>query len=103
MGQSSQAEMLKAHLAHLGVSVEFGTELISFETHADRVIARLSLTGPGSQKVEERVEYKWLVGTDGGRSVVRKQLGIPFLGETLESGFLITGDILAKGLDHEVG
>lgn len=60
-----------------GVEVEFGAELLSFEEEGEEI--RLEV------KHEDRtrtVSTKWLVGCDGGRSMVRKSLGIDFEGIT---------------------
>ena len=43
----------------------------------------------------------WLVGADGGRSTVRKTLGVPFPGVTDESIRMLLGDVAADGLDRE--
>jgi 2-polyprenyl-6-methoxyphenol hydroxylase-like FAD-dependent oxidoreductase len=59
------------------VTVLTGRELISFEQEADGVTARLSLAAGG----EETVRAAYMVGADGGRSTVRKQLGIPLSGD----------------------
>jgi 2-polyprenyl-6-methoxyphenol hydroxylase-like FAD-dependent oxidoreductase len=58
------------------VDVRFGHELISFEQDAAGVTARVRTTAGGD--VEIRAAY--LVGCDGGTSVVRKQLAIPMHG-----------------------
>ena len=47
--------------------------------------------------MEESSTYKWVVGTDGARGVVRKLLGLTFLGETKDEKFVI-GDIKVEGL-----
>jgi len=39
----------------------------------------------------ERIAGSWLIGTDGGRSTVRKSLGIEFEGETYPERFLVCG------------
>ena len=51
----------------------------------------------------ETVEADYLVGADGGRSFVRKHLGIAFEGTTDESIRMLLGDVAADGLDHEFG
>ncbi|MBD7971326.1 FAD-dependent monooxygenase [Paenibacillus gallinarum] len=61
-------------LGRLGLRIEFGTELKNLEQDDDGVTATLS-TG-------ERVRSRYLVGADGGSSVVRKIAGIRFIGET---------------------
>ncbi|HVV13226.1 FAD-dependent monooxygenase [Amycolatopsis sp.] len=95
LGQSQAEGILRDRLAEFGVRVELGTELTGFEQDEDGVTARLS-TG-------ETVRASHLVGADGGRSVVRKTLGIPFEGTTDESVRMLLGDVAADGLDHEYG
>ena len=86
--------ILREQLAALGVSVEFGAPLTTFVQDADGVVATVG---------GETVRARYLVGADGGRSAVRKQLGIPFLGETREDVRMLLGDVAAPALDHERG
>ncbi|WP_326808489.1 MULTISPECIES: FAD-dependent monooxygenase [unclassified Streptomyces] len=95
LGQSRTEAVLRDRLAEFGVRVEPATELIGFDQDADGVTARLS-TG-------ETVRASYLVGADGGRSVVRKTLGIAFEGTTDDSVRVLLGDVAADGLDHEYG
>jgi|APFre7841882724_1041349.scaffolds.fasta_scaffold00262_15 3-(3-hydroxy-phenyl)propionate hydroxylase len=64
--------------------VRFGHELVAFEERGDSV--RITVAGPNGR---EHVEAAWLVGADGGRSVVRKQLGVEFEGFTWPEHFLV--------------
>lgn len=91
--QPRTEQLLRDRLATLGGRVEHGVELIDVEQHDDGVTARLS-TG-------ERITVDYLVGADGGRSVVRKRLGIGFEGETYETERMLIGDVLADGLDRD--
>ncbi len=59
------------------VEIEFGTELTSFTDDGDGV--RLDVRSAGGTRT---VAAGWLVGCDGGRSIVRKALGIDFDGIT---------------------
>ncbi|KAJ3881576.1 FAD binding domain-containing protein [Lentinula edodes] len=96
LGQNRHEQLLREHiLADHGVQVELGTELQSFEQHADQVVARIVKT-VDSKPVEDNVIVDWLVGADGARSVVRKQLGLSFLGESHEIG-VATGDVYVLG------
>ncbi|KAJ4474895.1 monooxygenase [Lentinula aciculospora] len=96
LGQNRHEKVLREHiLAYHGVHVEFGTELRSFEQTSDHVLARVVKT-VDSKAVEENVTVNWLVGADGARSVVRKQLGLSFLGESPEME-VVTGDIHVLG------
>ncbi|KAK0466822.1 FAD binding domain-containing protein [Desarmillaria tabescens] len=92
LGQDRHEEILREHLAKLGCEVELGTELVSFEQSADRVVSRVLKTRDG-QTVEETISSRWLVGSEGARSVVRKTLGLTFLGETREGENMVVGDI----------
>ena len=95
LGQSQTEAILRDRLAEFGVRVEPGSELVGFDQDPDGVTAVLS-TG-------ETVRAAYLVGADGGRSVVRKTLGIAFEGTTDESVRMLLGDVAADGLDHEYG
>jgi 2-polyprenyl-6-methoxyphenol hydroxylase-like FAD-dependent oxidoreductase len=89
-------EALRAKLDELGGRVEFGTELTGFSQDADGVTAQVA--GPeGAAEIRTR----WLVGCDGGRSTLRQQAGIAFLGETLETHRVLVGDVRATGLDRD--
>ena len=95
LGQSQTEEILRGKLAEYGVRVELGTAIVGFTQTDDCVTAELSTGGT--------VEVDYLVGADGGKSFVRKHLGIAFEGTTDESIRMLLGDVAADGLDHEVG
>lgn len=63
------------------------------EQNSDQVTAHIF----HQNGVVEIADFKWLVGADGGHSVVRKQLDLAFLGETRasETSFVV-GDIRMK-------
>ena len=60
------------------VGFRYRTELIDFEETENEVVARLRDLESGEM---ETVAADYLVGTDGGASVVRERLGIPMRGE----------------------
>lgn len=93
--RTEQALMLR--LAELGGAVEFGTTLDSFE-QSDEGVSAVIVKGGEAKTVTTR----WLVGCDGGHSVVRKQAGIAFDGETREGVRMIVADVEVDGLDREV-
>jgi 2-polyprenyl-6-methoxyphenol hydroxylase-like FAD-dependent oxidoreductase len=103
LGQESTEMLLRRRLfERFGLTVEFGTELLDFEQSADQVTAHLcTIKTEGSESTEETVTVQYLVGTDGGRSVVRKKLGVSFIGET-RTDTLIYGDVVINGLDKDV-
>ncbi|MBB1157556.1 MULTISPECIES: FAD-dependent monooxygenase [Amycolatopsis] len=92
LGQSQTEGILRDRLAELGVRVELNTALTGFTQDEEGVTAELS-TG-------ETVRVEYLVGADGGKSFVRKALGIAFEGTTDESIRMLLGDVSAEGLDH---
>ncbi|MFI6602215.1 FAD-dependent monooxygenase [Nonomuraea sp. NPDC050536] len=85
--------ILRDRLAELGHHVELGTEVTDFEQDADGVTVTL---GTG-----ETVRCAYLVGADGGRSTVRKRLGIGFAGETFDSERMLLADVKVRGLDRD--
>lgn len=89
-------EALRLRLAELGVEVEFGTALESFTQSDDVVTAVLAVEGG-----TETAHVRWLVGCDGGHSVVRKQAGIAFEGETREELRMIVADLEVDGLGRD--
>lgn len=74
------------------VPVEFGVEVESIEQVAGGV--RVTL-GTG-----EVITARYLVGADGGRSTVRRALGVEFLGSTHEDERLFIADVRLTGLDR---
>nr|WP_095872025.1 FAD-dependent monooxygenase [Streptomyces sp. TLI_235] len=84
-------ELLRARLAELEVAVEFGTELTGFEQDGERVTARLA---DGRE-----VTAQYLVACDGGRSTVRKQLGVAFTGTGEPEPAMVVGDLELTGLE----
>jgi 2-polyprenyl-6-methoxyphenol hydroxylase-like FAD-dependent oxidoreductase len=91
-------ELLRQRLADLGHHVEQSCELVGFTSDDDGVTA--TLTSPAGTT---EVRARYLVGTDGGRSVVRKRLGIPFDGETDDAMRTAFGDVRLTGLDRAFG
>ncbi|MFJ1705123.1 FAD-dependent monooxygenase [Kitasatospora sp. NPDC088346] len=85
--------LLREKLAEYGVEVELGTELAGFEQDEDGVTA---LLGDGG-----RIRADYLVACDGGRSTVRKQLGIPFEGNGDPESAMVCGDVEVEGLEPD--
>ncbi len=91
-------EILRERLAGLGTRVELSTELTGFTQDADGVTATLVAGG-----VSETVRARYLVGADGGRSTVRRRLGIAFPGETDEDTTMMFADARVDGIGHDHG
>ncbi|MEU4231462.1 FAD-dependent oxidoreductase [Nonomuraea sp. NPDC026600] len=93
IGQWRIEEILRDKLAEHGVTVELGTELIDFTQDDDHVVATTS----GGQ----RIGADYLVGCDGGRSTVRKLLGVRFDGHTEQVQAMVCGDVEADGITRD--
>lgn len=88
--------VMRERLAELGHCPEFSTELTGFEQNEDGVTVRL-VTRSGA----ETLRVHWLVGADGGRSFVRRALGIEFPGRTLGVRAIVA-DVTLSGLSRDV-
>ncbi|MEV4245616.1 FAD-dependent monooxygenase [Streptosporangium canum] len=99
--------IMRERLAELGGMVEFGCRLTGFHSGDDRdenlgedlgdapgVTATLQRDG-----VTETVRASYLVGADGGRSTVRRRLGLAFPGSTDDARALIA-DVHVDGPRH---
>jgi len=82
-------QILRRRLAEYGVTVEQSTEVTGLRQRPDGVEVTL---GTG-----ERVVAGYLVGCDGGRSTIRKALGVRFDGDSGPEGMLL-GDVEVTGL-----
>lgn len=89
-------EILQARLEELGGSVDFDCELTGFEQDADGVTARLR----GPDGTESAVRAGYLVAADGGRSTVRKALGVGFPVTELVTDPTLIADVLMDGFDR---
>ncbi|KAG1812522.1 FAD binding domain-containing protein [Suillus subaureus] len=94
IGQQLLDVILRRHLEEFSCSVEMGTELRSVEQSDEGVTAVLAKDG-----TLETFNTKWVIGADGAKGVVRKQLGLTFLGETRDDFRMVMGDIRLKGVD----
>lgn len=88
-------EILYARLTELGGSVAFGTEVTGLAQDADGVTASLADGGT--------IRAAYAVAADGGRSAVRRALGIGMTGETVDPQPMLVADIrIAEGaLDRD--
>jgi 2-polyprenyl-6-methoxyphenol hydroxylase-like FAD-dependent oxidoreductase len=83
--QSDTERLLEAHLNRLGVEVERQIELTDFEVGTKTVEARLRSVS----EEEEALDVPWMIGCDGAHSAVRHGLGIPFVGDSLQSDWVL--------------
>jgi 2-polyprenyl-6-methoxyphenol hydroxylase-like FAD-dependent oxidoreductase len=91
VGQQALEFVLGAWAAELGVDVRRGVEVTGFDADGDGVTIHLSDVPPSVGAADDRIVYNrtvdnaqvragWLVGCDGGRSLVRKLAGFDFPG-----------------------
>ncbi|EIW82601.1 hypothetical protein CONPUDRAFT_151675 [Coniophora puteana RWD-64-598 SS2] len=101
IGQSGIEAYLRSHLAKYSCHVEFGTELRSLEQNEDGVVAHIAKNG--DQETLETINLQYLIGADGAKGVLRKQLGLPLVGNTQEDLRTVLGDVCltAEGVDRQ--
>ncbi|ELS51047.1 FAD-dependent oxidoreductase [Streptomyces viridochromogenes] len=75
--------ILLANAAKRGAVVRLNTELVDFEQDADGVTARLRDRPSGN---EHTVRARYMIGADGGRSIVAEKLGLPLEGQMGKAG-----------------
>ena len=67
-----------------GAEVRFGQHVTGFTQEANRVRVEIA-----AGDATDTIEASWLIGADGGRSTVRKTLGVEFEGFTWPEQFLV--------------
>lgn len=87
-------EILLARLEELGGSVAFGREVVGVEQDETGVTARFASGRP--------VRARYAVAADGGRSALRRALGIGMTGETVDPRPMLVADVRIAdlGRDH---
>ncbi len=89
--------LLRDRLASLGATVEFGRELVDLDQDDDAVTVVLADRAAGDS---ERVRAAYVVGSDGGRSSVRRLSGIGMRGTSHTEHFVL-GDVRIDGLPDD--
>ncbi|KAL5508462.1 hypothetical protein ACEPAH_6081 [Sanghuangporus vaninii] len=98
VNQYLHEDVLRSHVEAHGGTIELGTELSGLEQDENSVTVQLTKELDGKQ-VQETASFDYVVGADGGHSVVRKILGLQFIGETYEEEQLFTADVDLKGFE----
>ncbi|MFJ4622549.1 FAD-dependent oxidoreductase [Streptomyces sp. NPDC088812] len=86
-------EILRARLEELGGKVAFGREVTGLTQDAAGVTAHCASGGD--------VRARYVVAADGGRSAVRRALGIGMTGETVDPSPTLVADVRVAGLDRD--
>jgi 2-polyprenyl-6-methoxyphenol hydroxylase-like FAD-dependent oxidoreductase len=89
-------KILRDRLERLGCRVEQGVEIVALDQ--DEAGARVQLRREGQV---ETVAASYVVAADGGRSFVRRTLGVGFVGSSTEEGRMIVGDLHVDGLSRD--
>jgi 2-polyprenyl-6-methoxyphenol hydroxylase-like FAD-dependent oxidoreductase len=101
LGQDVLEGVLRAVLKETySCEVEFGTRLVSFTQDAGGVDV-VFVKGAAGQEETLAQRFDFLVGADGARGIVRKQLGLDFLGESRPSVKFIIADLRVQGIDED--
>ncbi|QLE73622.1 pentachlorophenol monooxygenase [Streptomyces rectiverticillatus] len=91
-------EVLYARLEELGGRVDFSTELTGFTQDADGAGVTAELRH--ADGTVETVRAAYLVAADGGRSTVRKALGVPFEVEAVDARPALIADVRMTGFEQ---
>ncbi|GAA3816039.1 FAD-dependent oxidoreductase [Streptomyces coacervatus] len=86
-------EILFTRLEELGGRVAFGREVVGLDQDEDGVSVRFA-SGPD-------LRARYVVAADGGRSAVRRALGIGMTGETVDPNPVLVSDVRITGLDRD--
>ncbi|MFD9001410.1 FAD-dependent oxidoreductase [Streptomyces sp. NPDC059582] len=86
-------EILFARLTELGGRVAFGREVVSLAQDEDGATVEFASGAP--------VRARYVVAADGGRSAVRRALGIAMTGETVDPDPILVADVRITGLDRD--
>jgi 2-polyprenyl-6-methoxyphenol hydroxylase-like FAD-dependent oxidoreductase len=89
------SEILASRVVALGGRVERGVAVQSFDQ--DSAGVRVTLAG---EEGEETVVARYLVACDGGKSSVRKALGLRMVGEEMEGSTVVVADVEVSDLDR---
>lgn len=92
--QPETERVLREHLAGFGLSVERPVTLTALR----QVEAGVEVDLLHADHTTESTTFRYVVGCDGSRSTVRRQLGIAFEGDHFAQGFML-GDVV---IDYDV-
>ncbi|MFE5139792.1 FAD-dependent oxidoreductase [Streptomyces fagopyri] len=86
-------EILLARLEECGGRVAFGREVVAIAQDEDGATVEFAAGPP--------VRARYVVAADGGRSAVRRALGIAMTGETVDPHPMLVSDVRITGLDRD--
>jgi 2-polyprenyl-6-methoxyphenol hydroxylase-like FAD-dependent oxidoreductase len=86
-------EILFVRLTELGGRVVLGREVVGLQQDAEGLTVDFAAGEP--------VRARYVVAADGGRSTVRRALGIGMTGETVDPNPILVADVRITGLDRD--
>jgi 3-(3-hydroxy-phenyl)propionate hydroxylase len=86
--QNEKLPFLEGQLNSYSVNVDRHTELISLKQSKDNVVSLLKM----ADGTQTEITSDFVIGSDGAHSRVRKEIGVPFLGNAY-SGDFVLGDV----------
>lgn len=96
VGQFDVETALRDELERLGGVVEYGVNAVGAEQDPDGVTVAIE-TSQGAQSLRAR----YVVAADGGKSAMRKTVGLPLVGTTDESQRWYVGDVTTTSIDRD--
>ncbi|MGL4609407.1 MAG: FAD-dependent monooxygenase [Trueperaceae bacterium] len=93
LAQSRVEYHLLRHLETLGVEVERPKEVVSLQQEKDGVLVNLR----DESGVETTITTSYVIAADGGRSTIRKLLGINFDGQKMQGEYVMDAEVEFKG------
>jgi 2-polyprenyl-6-methoxyphenol hydroxylase-like FAD-dependent oxidoreductase len=100
LSQATTERLLAQAFIAAGGEIERQVELTSCHNVTSGVAAELAHNATGSS---ESIEAPWLLAADGARSIVRKQLSVPFNGTTFPETWYLADVPLKTVLSPEFG
>ena len=96
LGQDDNERIMGESCATGSVPIQWNTELLALEQHADHAVATLKFPDGGTRKVTAA----WVAGCDGARSAVRELNGITFPGRLTS---MFSSSPTSKSREHGAG
>ncbi|MDR3624576.1 MAG: FAD-dependent oxidoreductase [Chlamydiales bacterium] len=95
--QCETEEVLRGYVEQLGITIEYGLELVDLKQEEREVIVTLQ----NSEKKEQVKSYPWVIGADGAHSSVRHLLKTSFEGSQYIQTFALADVEISGDLEKE--
>lgn len=97
LSQQQTETIMLNHLASQGIQVEMSKHLIDIKLNNNQ--AEVTIVNP--DEPIEITTFDWVMACDGGKSIIREKLKIPFLGHDLKEHFVMADALLESRLSPE--